>query len=219
MKKLSLLVLFLGFGLSAMAQVEIGAMISPTIASNRFIAEDKYNLEKESNKLRFGVGVVADYFFSQNYAFSTGLMYRSKGSEIQYNYTSEDGSSISGKDDIDVQYLELPVSLKLFTNEVAPDVVMYFQVGGSLNTKVSAKVNDKKVIDGERTSKRFNIFETDALIGTGAEMLLGQSTKIFGGITYHRGLTNIDDYYKKRLGDKNIAVKNNGVSIDVGVKF
>ena len=219
MKKLSLLVLFLGFGLTAMAQIEIGVQVSPTIASNRFIADDKYHMEKESNKLRFGVGVVADYFFSQNYAFSTGLMYRSKGSEIQYNYTSGDGSVIAGKDDIDVQYLELPVSLKLFTNEVAPEVVMYFQVGGSLNTKVAAKVNDKKIIDGERTAKRFNIFETDALIGAGAEMTLGQSTKVFGGLTYHRGLTNIDNYYKKKLGDKNIAVKNNGVSIDVGVKF
>lgn len=223
MKKLTLLMLFLVAGFSAMAQVEIGLMLSPTITGNRFIAEDRYNFEKESSSLRLGVGVVADYFFSQNYAFSTGLVYRSKGSEISYNYTREDGSgatiTTSGKDDISLQYIELPVSLKLFTNEVAPGTVAYFQVGGSLNTKVAAQVNNKKVIDGDRVGKRFNIFEADALLGGGVEFQMGESTKIFGGITYHRGLTDIDDYYEKQLGDNNIALKNNGVSIDVGVKF
>ena len=223
MKKLTLLMLFLVAGFSAMAQVEIGLMISPTITGNRFIAEDRYNFEKENSSLRLGVGVVADYFFAQNYAFSTGLIYRSKGSEISYNYTREDagGATVTtrGKDDISLQYIELPVTLKLFTNEVAPGTIAYFQVGGSLNTKVAAQVNNKKVIDGEKVGKRFNIFEADALLGGGVEFQMGQSTKIFGGITYHRGLTDIDDYYEKQLGDKNIALKNNGVSVDVGVKF
>lgn len=223
MKKLTLLVLCLVAGFSAMAQVEIGLMLSPTITGNRFIAEDRYNFEKESSSLRLGVGVVADYFFSQNYAFSTGLIYRSKGSEISYNYTREDGTgttiSTSGKDDISLQYIELPVTLKLFTNEVAPGTIAYFQVGGSLNTKVAAQVNNKKVIDGDRIGKRFNIFEADAILGGGVEFQMGQSTKIFGGLTYHRGLSDIDDYYEKQLGDKNIALKNNGVSIDIGVKF
>ncbi|WP_161889057.1 porin family protein [Pontibacter russatus] len=223
MKKLTLLMLFLVAGFSAMAQVEIGLMVSPTITGNRFIAEDRYNFEKENSSLRLGVGVVADYFFAQNYAFSTGLVYRSKGSEISYNYTREDagGATVTtrGKDDISLQYIELPVTLKLFTNEVAPGTIAYFQVGGSLNTKVAAQVNNKKVIDGDKVGKRFNIFEADALLGGGVEFQMGQSTKLFGGITYHRGLTDIDDYYEKQLGDKNIALKNNGVSVDVGVKF
>ncbi len=219
MKKLTLLLLFLCFGLTAMAQIEIGLQVSPTIADNRFIAEDKYNFEKENNSLRLGVGVVADYFFAKNYAFSTGVMYRSKGSEITYNYTAEDGSNINGKDDISLQYIELPVTLKLFTNEVAPSTMIYFQVGSSLNTKVAAQVNNKKVIDGEKVSKRFNIFEADVLLGGGAEMQMGESTKLFAGLTYHRGLTNIDDYYRDKLNDKNFSLKNNSVSIDFGVKF
>ncbi|MEJ8758541.1 porin family protein [Pontibacter sp. H259] len=224
MKKLTLLALFLCFGLSAFAQVEIGLMVSPTISGNRFVAEDKYNFEKENNNLRLGVGVIADYFFAQNYAFSSGLVYRSKGSEISYNYTREntDGSTtiLNEKDDISIQYIQLPVTLKLFTNEIAPSTTLYFQVGGSLNTKVAAKVNDKKVIDGDKTSKRFNIFETDVLIGGGTEFQFGESTKLFVGLTYHRGLTDIDNkYYSDKFGDKNIAVKNNGVSVDFGVKF
>jgi len=219
MKKITLLLLLLCAGFTAMAQIEIGLQISPTIAGNRFVAEDRYNFEKESSSLRLGVGVVADYFFAQNYAFSTGLLYRSKGSEISYRFTQPDGSTLSGQDDLSLQYVELPLSLKLFTNEVVPGTVVYFQVGGSLNTKVAAQVNDQKVINGEKVSKRFNIFEADALLGGGAEFQMGQSTKLFAGITYHRGLSNIDDFYRDRFGDNNIEVKNNSVSLDFGVKF
>jgi hypothetical protein len=222
MKKITLLLLFLVTGFTSMAQVEIGLMVSPTISSPRFIAEDKYNFKNEGGKLGLGVGVVADYFFAQNYAFSTGLIYRSKGGELSYSYTREEnGSSTTtkGKDDNSLQYVELPLSLKLFTNEVAPGTIVYFQVGGSLNTKLSANVNDKKVIDSEKVLTRFNIFEADAILGGGAEFEMGESTKIFTGITYHRGLSNIDDYYSKVLGDRNIGIKNSGFSLDVGVKF
>ncbi|WP_230407249.1 porin family protein [Pontibacter cellulosilyticus] len=222
MKKITFLVLFLLAGFTSMAQVEIGLMVSPTISSPRFIAEDKYNFENEGSKLGLGVGVVADYFFAQNYAFSTGLIYRSKGGEISYRYVrDENGSTITtqGQDDNSLQYIELPVSLKLFTNEVAPGTILYFQVGGSLNTRVSANVNDEKVINGEKVSKRFSIFEADAILGGGAEFQMGESTKLFAGLTYHRGLSNVDDFYRDVLVDKNIGIKNNGFSLDVGVKF
>lgn len=218
MRKLSLLVLFLTFGFTAMAQIEIGLQVSPTIAGNRFIAENRYNFNNESNTLRLGVGVIADYFFAQNYAFSTGLHYRSKGGDISYSYNNG-SETISGQDDISVQYLEVPISLKLFTNEVAPGAILYFQVGGSLNTKVAAQVNEQKVINGEKIIKRFNIFEADAILGAGAEFQMGQSTKLFAGFTYHRGLSDIDDYYEELLGDGNISLKNSSVSLDFGVKF
>ena len=222
MKKITLLVLFLLAGFTSMAQVEIGLMVSPTISSPRFIAEDKYNFKNEGSKLGMGVGVIADYFFARNYAFSTGLIYRSEGGEISYRTVREEnGSTVTtqGQDDNSIQYIELPLSLKLFTNEVTPGTILYFQVGGSLNTKVAANVNNEKVISGEKVMKRFSIFEADAILGGGAEFQMGESTKLFAGITYHRGLSNIDDYYRDVLNDRNIALKNNGFSLDVGIKF
>ncbi|WP_114781994.1 porin family protein [Botryobacter ruber] len=222
-KKLLLLMFFFCLGFSSMAQVEIGFQVSPGVSGNRFIADDKYNFTN-SNNLRLGVGLIADYFFSQNYAFSTGLLYRSKGGEITYNYSRQvDGSTVtmSGQDNISVQYVEVPLTIKLFTNELAPGTVAYFQAGGSLNTKVGAKVNDKRIIANEKVSKRFNLFEADVVLGGGVEYVLGQSTKVFGGVSYHRGLTNIDNYYKKeeQLNDSNLSIRNSGFSLDVGIKF
>ena len=222
MKKLTLLFLFLCMGYTASAQIEIGLLVSPSVTSNRFIAEDRHGFKQESAGLGLGLGIVADYFFAQNYALSTGLVYRSKGSKISYLVPDDTmiGTPERKQDDLSVHYLEVPATIKLFTNEIAPATILYFQAGSSLNTKVAASVNDKKVLaDGKKSSSRFNIFEVDALIGAGTEVQLGQSTKLVGGVSYHRGLTNIDDYYQDLLDDKNIAIKNQSFSINLGVKF
>lgn len=220
MKKLTLLFLLLCLGFTASAQIEIGIQVSPSVTSNRFIAADRHGFKQESAGLRLGIGVIADYFFAQNYALSTGLIYRSKGSKISYLRPNDTGMTSREQDDLSVHYLEIPATVKLFTNEIAPATILYFQAGSSFNTKVAASVNDKKVLaDGKKASTHFNVFELDALIGAGAEMQIGQSTKLFGGVSYHRGLTNIDDYYQDVLDDNNIAIKNQSFSINLGVKF
>lgn len=220
MKKLTLLFLFLCLGYTASAQIEIGIQVSPSVSTSRFIAADRHDFKQESAGLGLGIGIIADYFFAQNYAVSTGLVYRSKGSKISYLRSDNLGNTNREQNDLSIHYLEVPATVKLFTNEVAPATILYFQAGTSFNTKVAASVDDKKVLaDGKRASTRFNIFELDALLGAGAEMQLGQSTKLFGGVSYHRGLTNIDDYYQDTLDDNDIAVKNQSFSINLGVKF
>jgi hypothetical protein len=221
------LVLFalLAFSEQAAAQIEIGVKISPSVASTRTIAKDQYNFKNEGARVGFGMGIIADYFFGTNYAFSTGLLYNVKGGEVSYDFSQTTGSTntrISGQDDINLQYLEIPVSLKLFTNEIAPDTRLYFQAGTSLNTMLAAKVNDKKVDNdtGDRFTKRFNTFEIGALLGAGAEWTLGESTKLFGGISYHRGLTDVDnDYYSSVFSDTKVELKNSSFALDFGIKF
>ncbi|WP_066506280.1 porin family protein [Rufibacter sp. DG15C] len=211
---------------NASAQVEIGVKISPSLAFSRTIAQDKYKFEAEGSKPGFGVGVVADYFFGTNYAVSGGLTYNIKGGNVSYDYSYPDPAStgtirVQGKDELSLQYLEIPIALKLFTNEITTDTRFYFQAGTSLNTMLNAKVNEKKVDDGgDKFTKRFNTFEIDVLIGVGAEKKIGESTKLFAGITYHRGLTDADDaYYADLFGDDKVELKNNSFSLDLGVKF
>lgn len=223
------LVTILFFGAhQASAQIEIGVKFTPSLTSNRTIAQDKYNFEGDGTSLGFGVGIMADYFFGVNYAVSTGVMYNIKGGNVSYNYTYPDPNSIAGgtiqlkgKDELDLQYLEIPIAVKLFTNEITPDTKLYFQAGTSLNTLLTAKVNDKKVDEqGNKFTERFNLFEVDVLIGVGAEWQLGTSTKLFGGVTYHRGLTDIDDdYYAGTFKDSKVELKNSSFSLDFGLKF
>ncbi len=211
---------------NASAQVEIGVKVSPSVASTRTIAQSKYNLKNEGSSLGIGFGVVADYFFGANYAFSTGLIYNIKGGDVSYDYTptatldNPTPTRLKGTDELGLHYLEVPISLKLFTNEVAPDVRVYFQAGGSVNAMLGARVGGEKVNNnGDKFTKRFNLFELDGLLGAGAEWQMGESTKVFGGLSYHHGLTDVDDYYEKQFGDKKIELKNSTFALDFGVKF
>jgi hypothetical protein len=126
---------------------------------------------------------------------------------------------------ITTQYLELPLSIKLFTNEIATATRLYFQVGGSLNVPIGTRVNGEKFYTdpSNNTSVKagdyVKFFDADALAGAGAEYQLGTSTKLFAGLSYHRGLVNIDNYFESTRKFKDVTIKNSGLALDMGIKF
>lgn len=226
MKKFTLLAaLVLGF-FTAQAQsdtgLEIGLKVSPAIATNRFVAPSSFGFENENAKLRGSLGLVLDYFFGKNYAFNSGLEYSVKGGKISYK-PSPDLSSARETDELNIQYLAVPLGIKLFTNEIATDTRVYFQLGSSLNFRISSKIDGDNFYGPTNNeisaNKRYNFFEADGVLGTGMEWQVGTNTKIFGGFSYHRGLVNIDRFYDKYLANDKIAVRNNTFALDLGLKF
>ena len=222
MKKITLMAVLLFISSTAFAQWEIGLKITPSIATNRVVAPSNFGFKALNAKTRFGGGVTADYFFGPNYAFSTGLIYNGRGAGVSYNQVGSD-PEIRKSDEFSIQYLEIPFTVKLYTNDVAPDIKLYFQTGGSLDPRISAKVNGEKLepVTNNKNTRRFNIADISVLVGAGAEMQLGESTKVFGGLSYHRGLLDIDNYYEDRgqFNNKNIEIKNTYVALDLGIKF
>ena len=77
----------------ASAQVEIGIKISPSITSLRAESPSSTAFTGESSKFSFGGGLIVDYFFGENYAFSSGLFLTGKGGTI--SYTEHDPASSS----------------------------------------------------------------------------------------------------------------------------
>ena len=224
MKKLLLALLVLAATIStASAQFEIGLKVSPSITSLRAESTSANGFASDGSKLSFGGGLVVDYFFGENYAFSTGLLLSGKGGTIRYADPSLAGQVIQQK--ITMQYLELPLSVKLFTNEIAPDIRLYFQVGGSLNAPIGSRLNDSKFYIDPATRKETKandhvlFFDADALAGLGAEYQLAKSTKVFGGLSYRRGLVDVDRYFEKTRDFKDVTIKNSGFALDLGVKF
>ncbi|WP_192823004.1 porin family protein [Rufibacter sp. LB8] len=202
------------FSQKAAAQIEIGLKVSPSLTYLRTSAPAAFNLQSEGSKVGIGFGVVADYFFGTNYAFSSGLLFNSKGGSIS---VQPDGAG-KMEQEVGLHYIEIPLALKLYTNEIATDTRVYFMAGGSLNTLVGARIDGEKAdAEGDKYTKQFNLFEFGALLGAGAELQMGPSTKIFGGLSYHHGLTNVDDNLSK--GNSNVEIKNSGFSLDLGIKF
>lgn len=229
MKKILLTIAALAVAPAAFAQVEIGLKVSPSISHLRTNSASSYSFQSESSKFSFGGGIFVDYFFGQNYAFNTGLFLTGKGGTYSYreSVVSTGGAPpVTVNQKLAIQYLELPLTIKLFTNEVAPDTRVYFQVGGSLAVPVQTRINgEKNYVDAfngnSETSAGSQVFDIDAnLIGAvGAEYQLGQSTKFLAGISYHHGLVDLDRYYQKTRKFSDVSIKNSVFSLDLGLKF
>lgn len=228
MKKLVLTLAALAVAPTAFAQVEIGLKISPSVSFLRASSPSTTNFQGDGSKLSFGGGVFVDYFFGQNYAFNTGLFLTGKGGNYSYREYNkvipEDFTVVSQK--IAIQYLEIPATLKLFTNEISPATRIYFQVGGSVAFPVASRINgDKFYTDpyngNSQTEASGHVFAVDANLigGLGVEYQLGQSTKVLAGLSYHHGLVDLDRYFEKNRGFSDVSIKNSVVALDLGLKF
>jgi hypothetical protein len=211
---------------AASAQVEIGLKVSPSITYLRADGPSKNPFKSESGHLGFGGGVLVDYFFGENYAFSTGLFLTGKGGSYSYQYRNANNDLLPGGTyKLSTQYLELPASVKLFTNEITTDVRLYFQVGASLAVPIGARIDgNKNFVDpntGQESTSLKHVFfiDANALAGLGVEYQLAKSTKVFAGVSYHRGLIDLDHYFESDRSFEDVSLKNNVFALDLGVKF
>ncbi|AHJ95988.1 porin family protein [Hymenobacter swuensis] len=210
---------------AASAQVEIGLKVSPSVTHLRTDSPAAYGFQNEQSKLGIGGGIIVDYFFGQNYAFSTGLELTGKGGTISY---FDPARNVRVEQKVGLQYLQVPLTVKLFTNDIATDTKLYFQLGGSLNAAIAGRIDgEKRFTDpGSNTpnvetkaSKYVIVPDAGLRAGFGVEYQLGQSTKVLAGLSYHRGLLNIDNYFGDERGFKDVELKNSEFALDLGIKF
>ncbi|WP_017731047.1 porin family protein [Nafulsella turpanensis] len=205
--------LFLLFTLLALqtahAQSKVGIKFSPTLSTNR-INDVSNGVSYSSNGVggRFIFGPVVDLFITENYYFSTGLLYVPK----RVGITITEPGSPTIEEAYRLQYLQIPATLKLFTNELALDTRVYFQLGGLFELKISDKPSEETYVNVEG----FRLFDLGVHLGTGVEYRVGYNTLLFGGLYYNRGLINV---VTKTIGNADINIKNDLLGLELGVKF
>ena len=191
------------------AQNKIGIKFSPTLLINR-VGNLPDSISQSSNKiaLRPLVAVVYDVQLKENYYFSTGIQYISK--TLKYSLSSHN-TDYQKTQDYNLQYVQIPITLKLFTNEISLDKKLYFQIGTLTNILV---YNKKKT--SPSLVKSFNPLDLSLYFGTGMNFRLGLNTMLELGLSYNRGLLNLSK--GDRLPGK-LILKNDMLSIDTVLKF
>lgn len=212
-KLLFLLLAFFTFE-CAQAQSKIGIKFAPTLSANRVTSEGPgYSVNSNGVGGRFIFGPIFDIFIAENYYFNTGLLYAPKRIGIEIINTTT-ASPQTEEQTYKMQYIQLPATLKLFTNELALDTRVFFQLGGLLDVKIAENAQEDyttNFIDKTR------LFDFSIHLGTGVEYRLGYNTVLFGGIFYNRGLVNA--VTQTAEGGPDIDVKNDLIGLDLGVKF
>jgi hypothetical protein len=196
-------------------------------------------------KFGFGYGLITEFGFSKNYAFSTGLEILNAGGKLTFPkspdkalYTvlntdvtpNRNDTFLLFKRDYKLRYINVPLLLKLKTNQLG--AMTYFgQFGLDASFKWSAKANDDVSLNGTESTrndvdiaKDINFIRLALNVGLGAEYNLSGSTSLVFSINYNNGFTNAMRKDSKMLLDKNLNALSqkavfNYVALTVGVLF
>ena len=193
----------------------------------------------EGVRTGFGVGVVAEYFFSDNYAIVTGVNVNMNRGHYSFENARMDSTGIV-KFDVDRYYkstiYEVPLMLQMMTNELGNlPLRAYAQVGAGLGYAQKVKVKD--VIkelgiednDYVATNKEYSNLRTSLKIGAGAQYALDHTTRVFAGLYFSNDFIinsitpNHYKYYggNKELGERDVKLNllQNRFGIEVGILF
>ena len=209
MKRITLISLFIltGTFLANAQKFHFGLKAAPGLA---WIKPDTKGVDGNGSKLGFSYGIVTEFAFNkeENYAFATGLEVAYRGGKV-----TQDALGSSVKTKINLQYVELPVTLKMKTNEIGS--IKYFgQVGvvPALNIKAKSKITIGNITSEDDFKKETNAFDLAFLIALGLEYNLVGNTSGFVSVGFGNGLLDVTK-------SKDFKVISNLLSLNVGVLF
>ncbi len=209
MKKFFSVLLFFLVLNTVSAQVKIGLRVAPhvSITSVSVDGNNPSGVSAGDAGLRYSIGPIVDAFFSDNYAFSSGVWFTTR---VMSTKSQTPTGKVESK--VNAQYVQIPVSIKLFTNEISDDLKLYFQLGSTLDLLIDQKLVD--ALPGQTADLRS--FNVGLLVGAGVEYQMGTNTSLFGGFTYNRGLINTIGDSKIR---ESIQVNSSQIGLEIGIKF
>ncbi len=217
MQKYILSLIILMFSSQIFAQgLSFSVVFDPQIT---WMNSDSKRIEKEGNNFGFGGGLIMDNYFTENYAFSTGLSILSTGGSLRFldsldfQFGGEQDTLPAGSTvKYDLRYLTIPLSLKLKSNEIGYSrFFAHLGINTHLNIKATAD-SDYKDISGEDIRDEIQLFMLSYFIGGGLEYSLGGNTALVGGIYFTSGIWDVSSNsdYKAEISS---------ISLRLGIKF
>lgn len=203
--------------------IEMGIRFAPSLDFNTAGGFGTYTgFQNNGSGVRMSVGPTLDYFFFKDrYALSTGLWYTIKRSGFQMPGSFGEMRSVPGtpfKESIyNLQYLQVPATVKLFANNIAPNVRLYLQTGGLLSLKLAEKAlqterNGLYQAESGGERRQYGFGDIELLLGTGVQYKINQTNAFNVGVSYQRGLINV-------ARENQLVSKSRVMSLDLGFKF
>lgn len=226
MKKITLISFSFLFSMAMMAQskFQLGFKASPNI---NWLKPDANGIDRDGVNFGFNFGVLADFNISERYSFSTGVESVTVGGNKIVN-----NGLLEYKDEFSAKYIEVPISLKLKTNQIG--YITYFgQFGltGGVNYDASGETSSGGITQ-EKSNRQDDIalFRGAIMFGAGMEYNISGSTAIMLGLTFNNGITNMfskdarDNYEEanKVAGNANpddLKAITNYLALNIGLIF
>lgn len=209
MKKLLLVIAMVFFGAGLFAQdtykgFKLGISAHPTFG---WLKSEIDGVKSNGLRAGFSYGLVGDFYFADNYAFTTGL----KLTTINGQTENEQGRQEIYK----LQYIEIPAKIKLATSEMN-GLRFYGEFGLGNAFNVGAKQDVKGVsgvanVEDQNIYKQTSFYRASLVIGAGTQFMVGEKTALDVGLSFNNGFTDI----KKGNG----TIKSSYLGLNLAVYF
>lgn len=233
--------------------VRLGFYVAPTSSWMRPTAnkddEGKFETASNGSKIGFMYGLMAEFYFAENYAIVTGLQVNHTGGSIlatRVAATNDNTTDQVRKADFTyhMQYLEIPLNVKLRTYELANTggLRIFGQVGLSVGFNIGKKVDyDVDYFDlatgnvenatGDHVKLTGTLSSAPIMLqmnlGAGVEYPVGNNMAVYAGLFFNNGFlpdaTNPNKYDNGQLGYKGDFkdgnTRLNNIALRVGIFF
>ena len=225
MKKIILLFTAVILTTAATAQTKawkIALHVDPNLS---WLKPDNNDISAGGTKLNFGYGLSIDKMFTDNYAIATGLNIFNTGGELSYyregtakaNGIDTSYTSIANVNRIyKLKYLEVPLTLRLRTNEIGY-ITYWVQVGVGLGFNIKARADEEidhtdilasngdwdragaavvdqtgdDALENEDINKDVRLFRTSLIAGGGIEYNLSGDVSLVAGVIFNNAFSNV----------------------------
>ena len=223
MKKLCFLLTVFLFTSAVYAQnFHFGLKAAPSLA---WLKPDTKGIASNGTKIGFSYGIMTDFGFTDNYALGTGIDVTYRGGSLTATTpividTLGNTAVQEITTDFRLQYIELPITLKMKTNEIgyftyfgqfgfAPGILI--NAKGDLESKIAGQ-QGATVLEDENIKDDINNLTLSMIIALGAEYNLGGRTSLLTAITFNNGFVDV-------LDDKEAKATSSYFALTLGVFF
>lgn len=200
--------------------IRFGIFVNPGI---NWLKPDIKDVTNEGVRPGVNIGISMNNYFTDNYAFSTGISINNTGGEISY----EDSTTLQLKNRTDtlypgniltykIQYITIPLGLKFKSDEIGY-ITFFAKAGIDPMIKINAKgLTEDKRIDSEGLEEEINLFNLGYHLEVGMQYSLGGQTSLQFGLNYQNGILDVTTDTKNQTADKMIL---NSISMHCGIIF
>ncbi len=208
MKKALLLIVFSAILIPAKAEeagFQLGLKFDPNLAWLSPQIEyhgNAHAVENDGIRLGFSAGLVGDFNITKNYAFATEVRFSRQNGRFVYEDVND---NIEWEYGLNMRYIELPIGLKLKTNEIGLFTFFgRFSIvpGMNINRRGDVRTNeiaytdeDGNVPGGEiedvNLEDELRIFRAATEFSLGTQYRIAGNTSIKASIAYNNGFSNL----------------------------
>jgi len=212
--------LFDGSILQAQQKISFGIHADPVIG---WFGSDIRETRNDGARPGFNFGLTFNKYFTQNYAFSTGISLLNTGGRlvntdtVVMEFANFNSTVLPEKPVIyKIQYLAVPIGLKLQTNQIGY-LTFFTDLGLDPKVVIGGKADINSLnISGEKAINELRIFNLSYHITAGIEYSLGGSTALVTGLSFENNLHDITKDNGDQLKDK---VTQKLLSFRLGINF